>query len=103
MIHVYWAGRVQRDMAAYLKYIRSEIPWVAVAIETWPDDDPYGAGFLNKIRIDAHLDPLRTWAEQHLGRPALVFTNRQIRQTSTSIAPATGATRWPIALVTTTY
>ncbi len=103
MIHVYWAGSDAPNMEQYLKYIRSELTWVPLTIETWPDADPYGDGFLDKFRVNPHLDHFHDWAVENLRCPALVLTRRQMRRDSKSVAPATGVTRWPVSLVTTTF
>jgi hypothetical protein len=103
MIHVYWASQDQKYVGAYLKYIRREMPWVALATTAWPDRDPYAEGFLAHIRIDAHLDPFHDWILKHVPSPALVFTDRQIRRGRTSNVLVTGLTRWPLSLVTTTF
>lgn len=103
MIHVYWAGASAPNLEPYLTYIRSELPWVPVAIEPWPDVPHYGDGFLHKFRVNPHLDHFHDWALTNLRQLAVVFTRRQIRRDTKSIAPATGVTRWPVALVTTMF
>ena len=43
------------------------------------------------------------WASMHLRWPAIVFTKEQIRLNWNSVAPATGVSCWPFALVTTSF
>lgn len=87
----------------FLIHIKAEMPWIKIVESSWPDKDPYRNGLQADIQLDRDVYAFYPWVACFLRWPALIFTNRQIRVDLHAVAPATGVTKWPFAIVTTSY